>query len=283
MIHTGDRRARTLAGVDRPHWASEDVDMDRPSPARMYDALLGGSHNFAVDRAAAARAVAAVPDLPDVAMSNRAFLRRAVRHLCEVGIRQFLDLGAGIPTVGNTHEIAQAAAPGCRVCYVDIDPVAVTHAGTLLADNPAAIAVQGDLRTPEDVLGDPQVAKFLDLDEPVGVLLVAVLHLITDDERPGELVAALRRAVQPGSYFAISHLSSAQRPEDAAKLADQAANRSGVPIIFRTGEEITALFDGLAVVDPGVVPLPAWRPESPEDIGEDPDRSLGLAGVGRKD
>jgi SAM-dependent methyltransferase len=249
----------------------------------MYDVLLGGSHNFAVDRQAAAQATAMVPDLPMVAISNRAFLRRAVRHLVASGIRQFIDIGAGIPTVGNTHEVARQADPGCRVAYVDIDPVAVAHAEAILAGDPAAIAIQGDLRAPGRLLADPQLREFIDLDRPVGVLLVAVLHLLTDADEPAGVVAAIRDAIAPGSFIAISHLTSAQRPEDAARLGAHAAQRTGVPIIFRSYAQISGFFDGLTVIDPGVVELPQWRPESPQDVAEDPGRSLGSAGVGRKD
>jgi SAM-dependent methyltransferase len=248
----------------------------------MYDALLGGSHNFAIDRQAAAQATAMVPDLPKVALSNRAFLRRVVRYLVDVGIRQFIDIGAGIPTVGNTHEVAQQADPQCRVAYVDIDPVAVAHAHAILQGNPGTITIQGDLSTPDRMLADPRLREFIDLDHPVGVLLVAVLHLLADADQPGGAVATLREAVAPGSYFAISHLTTAQRPEDAARLGAHAAQRTGVPIIFRSYEQISEFFDALTMVDPGVVELPQWRPETPQDIAEQPGRSLGLAGVGRK-
>lgn len=256
--------------------------MSVPSPARMYDALLGGFHNFAIDRKAAEIAVALVPDLPNVALSNRAFLRRCVKFLVESGVRQFVDIGSGIPTVGNVHEIAQEADPACRVAYVDIDPVAVAHSQTILGENERAIAVQGDIRAPGELFGNPAVRKLINLDEPVGLLLVAVLHLLSDDDRPWQIVADLRDALPAGSYVGISHLSSAQRPEDAAQLGDPGSNRSGIPIYFRTREEITAFFDGLDLVPPGVVELPQWRPESADDIAEPPGRSLGLAGVGRK-
>src|SRR5262249_33892434 len=163
----------------------------------MYDAMLGGGHNFAVDRQAAAQAVALVPDLPKVAHSNRAFLRRAVRYLVGAGIRQFLDIGAGIPTHGNSHEIAQQADPGCRVAYVAIDPVAIAHARSILAGDPNTIAVQGDMRAPDRLLADPRVREFIDLDRPVGVLFVGVLHLLTDADEPQRVVATLRDAVAP--------------------------------------------------------------------------------------
>ncbi|MGH3951018.1 MAG: SAM-dependent methyltransferase, partial [Pseudonocardiaceae bacterium] len=259
------------------------VDMGVPSPARMYDALLGGSHNFDIDRKAAAMATSLVPDLPKVALSNRAFLRRSVRYLVEAGIRQFLDVGSGIPTVGNVHEEAQQADPRCRVLYVDIDPVAVAHSEAILSGSENATAIEGDLRAPTELLADPLVREVIDFEQPVGVLLVAVLHLLADADRPHEVVAAIRDAIPPGSYVVISHLTSAQRPEDAAQLGAQAKNKSGVPIIFRTREEITAFFDGLTVLEPGVVELPLWRAESEADMDEEPGRSLGLAGVGRKD
>lgn len=253
-----------------------------PSPARMYDALLGGWHNFEVDRQAAAQATKMVPDLPQLAISNRAFLRRAVRYLVDAGIRQFIDIGAGIPTVGNTHEVAQAADPSCKVVYVDIDPVAVSHARAILTDNPLVMAIEGDARTPGQILDDERLHSLIDLTQPVGVLLAAVLHLLTDDDDPAGVVVSLRDAVAPGSYLVISHLSSAQRPAEAAQLTSHSSQRTRVPIIFRSREQIEALFTGLKVIDPGIVELPAWRPDedlAPEGLG----RSLGLAGVGRKD
>jgi hypothetical protein len=269
--------------VERPSWAPEGVDMEIPSPARMYDALLGGSHNFEVDRQAATMAVAKVPDLPLLALSNRAFLRRSVRFLVAAGIRQFLDIGSGIPTAGNVHDVAQQANPECLVQYVDIDSVAVAHAEAILVGNPRAAASTGDLRVPKELFSDRQVRQLIDLDQPVGVLLVAVLHLLSDAEDPRGVVAAIRDMVAPGSYIVLSHLSSAQRPEDAAELGEHARRQSGVGIYFRSRAEITALFDGWNVVEPGVVELPLWRPESMDDVHEEPGRSLGLAGVGRKD
>lgn len=266
--------------MERPSWAPEGVDMTKPSPARMYDALLGGSHNFEVDRRAAEWAVSRVPDLPNLALSNRAFLRRAVRYLASRGIRQFVDIGSGIPTAGNVHDVAQRADPECRVQYVDIDSVAVAHASAMLADDPLTAVMAGDIRTPTALLGDVRSRGLVDLDQPVGVLLVAVLHLLSDAERPQDAVAAIRDAIAPGSYIVISHLTSAQRPADAEQLG---RSDSGVGIRFRSRDEITTLFDGLTVVDPGVVELPQWRPESAGDVHEQPGRSLGLAGVGRKD
>lgn len=273
-----------IVAVERPSWAPDGVDVEIPSPARMYDALLGGGHNFEVDRQAAALAVARVPDLPNVALSNRAFLRRSVRFLVAAGIRQFIDIGSGIPTAGNVHEIAQQADPECRVQYVDIDSVAVAHAGAILAGDDRAGVIEGDLRTPGVLLGDPRLRALIDLDQPVAVLMVAVLHLLGDADEPAKIVATIRDALVPGSYIVISHLTSAQRPEDAERLSGtQAVRRTGVPIFFRSRPEIEALFDGLTVIDPGVVELPLWHPESDDDVYEQPGRSLGLAGVGRRD
>ncbi len=246
----------------------------------MYDALLGGSHNFEIDRRAAAEGRRLVPDLPRLALSNRAFLRRAVRFLIDSGIRQFLDIGSGIPTAGNVHEVAQALDPSVRVLYVDIDPVAVTHSATILRGNDRAGAIEADLRKPDELLTRARATGLIDLDQPVGLLLVAVLHLLQDEERPRDMVAALRDAVAPGSYVAISHLSSAQRPDAATRIHEQST--SGVGIRFRDRAAITEMFTGWQPVDPGVVELPLWRPESERDLHETPGRSLGLAGVGYK-
>ncbi|MEV5649886.1 SAM-dependent methyltransferase [Nocardia sp. NPDC052254] len=266
--------------MDRPAWAPEGVDMNRASPARMYDALLGGSHNFEVDRQAAAAGRELVPDLPRLALSNRAFLRRAVRFMADAGIRQFLDVGSGIPTAGNVHEVAQAIDPATRVLYVDIDPVAVGHAASILNGDENAGAVEADLRKPDELLSRARATGLIDFDRPVGLLLVAVLHLLQDEEHPGDMVAALHAALPAGSHVAISHLSTAQRPEAAARIHEEST--SGIGIRFRDRAAITEMFTGWELVEPGVVELPLWRPESERDLHETPGRSLGLAGVGHK-
>ncbi|MRH93126.1 hypothetical protein GFY24_37875 [Nocardia sp. SYP-A9097] len=267
--------------MERPAWAPEGVDMTLASPARMYDALLGGSHNFEIDRRSAEMGKALVPDLPRVALSNRAFLRRAVRFLMDQGVTQFLDIGSGIPTAGNVHEVAQEIDPNSRVLYAEIDPVAVAHARAILQGNTGAAAIEADLRKPADLLAAARETGIIDFERPVGVLLFAVLHLLSDDDHPGAAVAALRAAVPAGSYVAISHLTTATRPEDAAKLGANAADQSKVGIHFRSLEAIAGFFEGWDLVEPGVVELPLWRPES-DDQHETPGRSLGLAGVGRK-
>ena len=256
--------------------------MQYPSPARMYDALLGGSHNFAVDREAAESAIKMVPDLPRVALSNRAFLRRAVRFMLDAGIRQFLDIGSGIPTAGNVHEIVHEIDPEARVLYVDIDPVAVAHSRTILADNVRAGAIEADLRKPDDLIAAVRETGLIDFDEPVGLLLIAVLHLVADADDPVGKVVALREVVAPGSFIAISHLTSELRPEDAGKLGTHSVNQAKVGIHFRSKAEIEALFAGWGSIEPGVVELPLWRPESDRDQHEKPGRSLGLGGVAHK-
>jgi len=268
--------------MQRPAWAPHGIDLDRPSAARMYDYYLGGSHNFAIDRRAAEQAIVLWPDLPLLMQANRAFLRRAVRFLVARGIDQFLDIGSGIPTVGNVHEVAQGANPSSRVVYVDIDPVAVAHGRVLLADNPGAAAIQGDARDLDHLLVQTEVRDLLDLDRPVAVLLIALLHFIPDDAEATGLVGAARAAVAPGSYIAISHASFEGRPEES-RTHQELYTRTPTPMAMRSRAAITAFFHGLALVPPGVVYLPEWRPDAPEEVDDHPERFTGLAGVGRKE
>src|SRR3954452_21918503 len=167
--------------MHRPSWVPAEVDLSRPSAARVYDYYLGGSHNLEVDRRMAREAISLWPDLPEIMQANRAFLRRAVSYLAGQGITQFLDIGSGIPTVGNVHEVAQRATPAARVVYVDIDPVAVAHSTAILGDNPGAVVIQGDVCQPERILADPQVQRLLDLQQPLVILLMALLHFVADD------------------------------------------------------------------------------------------------------
>ncbi|MEB3371234.1 SAM-dependent methyltransferase [Saccharopolyspora mangrovi] len=260
----------------------DEVDLDRPNAARVYDYYLGGSHNFAVDRQMGDEAIAMWPELPQIMQANRAFLRRAVHYCVEQGIRQFLDLGSGIPTVGNVHEVAQLAAPGARVVYVDTDPVAVAYSKTLLTDNPDADIVRADAREPDEVLASPEVSALLDLDQPVAVMMVALLHFIGDESKPREVIARYRDAVAPGSYLAISHATAEGRPDLAGDHADLYQQRTTTPMTFRSRTEIGAFFDGFELVDPGLVFLPQWRPVSPAEVGDNPERLTALVGVGRR-
>jgi S-adenosyl methyltransferase len=269
--------------VDQPAWATSDIDVTRPNVARMYDAFLGGSHNFAADREMAAQIVASWPETPRVARANRAFLRRVVRFLVDAGVRQFLDLGSGIPTVGNVHEIAQAKRPDARVVYIDVDPVAVAHSRAILAGNPNTAIIHADLCEPKRILSDEAVDRLLDLSEPVAVLLVSVLHFIPDEREPYAAVRALTAATPPGSYLALSHASEPRADaETAEEIADLYRRRTTTPGVLRSPAEILAFFDGYELVEPGLVDLPQWHPDGPDDPGESYELAMVYAGLGRK-
>ena len=253
-----------------PDWVPDDVDWRKPSPARVYDAQLGGAHNFEVDREVARQVAQVMPELPALLRANRSFLRRSVRLLIEAGITQFLDLGSGIPTVGNVHEVAQAIDPDCRVAYVDIDRVAVAHGRRLLAGNPNAVAVRGDLRLPETVLADPAVRATIDFGQPVAVLMVAVLHFVSDDDRPEEIVQRFMAEAVPGSYLVLSHGTHAERdqprsPERVVQQATDLYSRSVEPFHLRDLNAVKRLFGDLELVEPGLVPVAIWRPDDADE------------------
>lgn len=252
----------------------------------MYDYYLGGHHNFPVDRAAADQVIAAFPDMPLVAQANRSFLRRAVRFLIEAGITQFLDLGSGIPTVGNVHEVAQSVRPDARVLYVDLDEVAVTHGRALLANNPNATVIQADARRPETIFEHEETRRLLDVTRPLGVLVVALLHFIPDDIEAEKLMHSLYDLVAPGSYFAFTHAMTEPTvvlTPEGLERASSVYQRSTAPFAARSRERIQRLVTHLALVEPGLVYLPLWRPEGPDDIFlNEPERTAGLAAVGRK-
>jgi hypothetical protein len=258
------------------------TDPDKASVARMYDALLGGEHNFAIDREAVAAVTAIDPQVRALARANRAFLGRAVRFLTENGVRQFIDLGSGIPTQGNVHEVAQAASPEARVVYVDKDPVAVAHSTALLSDNPRADIVDADIRRPADVLVSPQVRRLIDFDRPVAVLMVAILHFVTPEENPAGIVAAFRDALPEGSWLALSHATNQDRPDTAAAVTQLYRSRATSPVTARSHDEIQALFTGFDLTEPGLVHVPLWRPDEGEDLPENPSEYWVYAGVGRK-
>ena len=264
-----------------PGTVPNDIDLSSPSAARVYDYYLGGAHNFAADREMAKQAIAMWPDLPLIMQANRAFLRRAVRFCVAAGVRQFLDLGSGIPTVGNVHEVARAAAPDARVVYADIDPIAVTHSRTILGDDPLTAVVHADLRRPDLLLQLPEVTGLLDLSQPVAVMMVAVLHFVPDADDPAAIVAGYRDAVAPGSFLVMSHATHEGQPQRADEH-QHLYQRTATPMSMRSRAEVTALFDGIDLVDPGVVYLPLWRPESLEEVDEHPERFTGLAAVGRR-
>ncbi|WP_069760973.1 SAM-dependent methyltransferase [Streptomyces sp. LUP47B] len=271
--------------MERPAWAPRSIDISVPSVSRIYDFYLGGSHNFEADREAARRAMEFAPGLPKTMQANRAFLRRAVRFAAEEGISQFLDIGSGIPTFGNVHEVAQSARAGARVVYVDHDPVAVAHSQAVLEGNADAGVVAADLRKPREILASPEVQRLIDLNRPVALLLVAILHFVEDADDPYGAVAQLRDALAPGSLLVLTHASyegmplPQERTEGAVDVYKDIRN----PLIMRSRDEIARFFEGYDMVEPGLVSPPRWRPESatwnPDD--EDPWAFSGFAGVGR--
>ena len=265
--------------MSKPH--AFGVDVDQPSAARIYDYALGGAHNFAADRAAAEALFKALPGAALVARSNRAFLQRAVEYCCAHGVRQFLDLGSGIPTVGNVHEIAKQFDPACRVVYVDNEAVAVATTRQLLADVEGADIVQADLRDTEAVLGAPETRRLLDFTRPVGLMMVAALHYVSEDDDAGAIVGRYRAVLAPGSFVVVSHTTEDPDPEIEAAVRKVFAETS-TPITHRNREEVTALFDGLDLVEPGVVWTPQWHPADEGDpIAGAPERSATFAGVAR--
>jgi hypothetical protein len=277
----GPGEAPVPATRGQPDWSPKGVDMSTPSMARAYDYALGGSHSFAVDREFFRAFEAALPEARLVARANRGFLHRAVRFMIEAGVRQFLDLGSGIPTVGNVHEIAQRLAPEARVVYVDIDPVAVAHSQLILAGNDRAAAIQEDLRRPEAILGHPATRALLDFNEPVGLILAAILHAIPDQDDPDGIMMRLRDALCPGSYVAISH-STADTNTEEARAVEQVTGQTATPVTLRRRDEVARFFTGFDLVEPGLVWVSQWRPYSPEDVGDHPERLITYAGVGRR-
>ena len=267
--------------AERPSWAPQHIDLDRPNAARIYDYFLGGACNFEHDREFADRFLTIMPEAELAARRNRAFLRRAVRFCVQQGIRQFLDIGSGIPTVGNVHEIAQGMAPESRVLYVDNEPVAVAHSELMLEGNEQAAILQADLCDPETVLGSHSAQHLLDLDEPLALLTVAVLHFIPDEAEPRSAIARYLSALAPGSYFVLSHGTS-DGLDNAALATDQSYHRTTTPGVTRSRAEILDLMAGTELVPPGLVWTPQWRPDSPDELDDHPERSLVYAAVARK-
>lgn len=262
-------------------WAPDNAYVERPSAARIYDYLLGGAHNFACDRAVAEQALAVKPDLRVQAVANRDFLGRAVEYLTGVGIRQFLDIGSGIPTAGSVHEIARRADPAARVVYVDRDAVAVAHAEAILGDDPHVVVVREDLRHPDAILDNPLTRAVLDLDQPVAVLLVAILHVIPDSDDPYGLVAELQSATPTGSYLVIAH-GTADGAEEEARQLEKVSRNTDTPMTMRSRSDVARFFGGWDLVEPGVVWAPQWHPRPDAVVPDDPARSGNLVAVGRR-
>ncbi|KIE26703.1 hypothetical protein LK08_12305 [Streptomyces sp. MUSC 125] len=235
------------------------IDTSKPHPARIYDYLLGGKDNYEVDQRAADELAAAAPEARIGVQANRAFLRRAVRYVVDGGIRQILDIGTGLPTSPNVHEVAHEAAPDVRVAYVDNDPIVAAHGNALLSRSGATSIVLGDLRDPRSVLDHPDVRAVIDFDQPVALLLVAVLHFLTDAEQPAEVIATLRDALPTGSYLVLSHATG----DFADRSAAQAVyNKATATLNLRSRAEIERFFDGFELVEPGLAQVPFWRPDT---------------------
>ena len=263
------------------------IDVTKPSIARVYDVFLDGKDNFAADRAVAESALQIAPDSAGGAKSNRALLRRVVRYLAaEAGITQFLDIGSGLPSAGNVHEIARAASPGARVVYVDNDPVVGVHGRALLADAATARFVTADVRRPAEVLDDPEVQGFIDFGRPVGLLMLAILHHITDAEDPAAIAARFREALAPGSYLAISsvRMPGPEHPEEAekARAVQELFNETLGTGLWREDGEILTWFGDWELLEPGLVPLPEWRPDTAVPARRDSTYHGFVGGVARK-
>jgi hypothetical protein len=241
-----------------------NIDITMPHPARVYDYLLGGKDNFVIDRETADRVMRSWPSVRAAARENRAFLGRAVRYLVrEAGVRQFLDIGTGLPAANNVHEVAQAVQPECRVVYVDNDPIVLVHARALLASAPAGRTtyIDADLREPEKILASPAIAETLDFSQPVALMLVAVLHFVPDQDNPAHILSTLLDALPSGSYLVVSHATLEYDPEGVAGAGRVYQDR-GLTGQLRTCDELAELaFRGLEMVDPGLVPVSEWRPD----------------------
>ncbi|MFC4535623.1 SAM-dependent methyltransferase [Sphaerisporangium dianthi] len=258
-----------------------------PNKARIYDYFVGGKDNFAADREAARRALEIAPELPMMCREARRFLGRVVRYLAAQGVRQYIDIGCGLPTQGNVHEIAQAAAPGSRVVYVDNDPVVVAHARALLDDGEHTAVIEADMRTPDQILGHPRLRDLIDLDQPVAVLLLFTLVFIPEDELASRIVARFRDAIAPGGYVAIGDSVSDPRPKATAELADVYQSSGAVSghahrHQLRTKADIERLFGGMPLVAPGVTYISQWRPDAGQHI-LDPRAVWSVGGIARKE
>jgi hypothetical protein len=245
--------------------APRGVNSDVPNVARIYDYLLGGKDNFAVDRASAAKITRIAPEVAQRVRENREFLGRAVRFLAAAGIRQFIDVGTGLPTQENVHQVASGLIPDARVAYIDNDPVVAVHAEAILASSPGTIAIEADMREPEVILRRVTEQRFIDLAQPVAVIMLAVLHFIPDNSEVARIVATFRERMATGSYLVITHGMAGNLTEDGlARAAQIYATSSAGSLTLRSYDQIKALFDGLELEEPGIVPAARWRPVSHE-------------------
>jgi S-adenosyl methyltransferase len=256
------------------------VDSSVPAPARIYDYLLAGDSNFAADRAAAEQIMQAVPEVRDAAWSNRGFHQRAAAYIAGHGVRQFIDIGSGLPTVGNTHEVVQRVDPRARVVYVDNDPMVEVHSQALLDPGGTTTVILGDLRDPEGILGHPELRRLIDFSEPAGLLMTGVVMFVADGSDPYGLVARYVGELAPGSYLSLSHLSADHKPETAAEGFRAVFDSATEQLYFRSRDEVARFFDGLELVapydgaDPGLCYTGVWGAEDPAAADTDGSRWL---------
>lgn len=257
------------------------VDASIPNVARIYDYLLGGKDNYSADREAAVELVRLIPDALRACHHNRRFLQRAVRFLtADAGVRQFIDIGTGLPTQGNVHEVAQGLEPDARVLYVDYDPVVISHAQALLVKNPLTVAINRDLRDPGQIVAHPALQALIDLDKPVAILLIAVLHFVLDDDDPYGIVDELKAAMPAGSYLVVSHVTADEVPAHVTNKIRELYDRATAPATPRTRAAIERFFDGTKIIAPGLSDVSVWRADN--RLPREPDRTLFYGGVGRK-
>jgi hypothetical protein len=256
------------------------LDVTVPSPARIYDYYLGGHDNYPVDQAAAENALIAVPHGRGIARANRRFLARAVVHMARQGIGQFIDLGTGIPTWPNVHELARSVTAGARVLYVDNDPVVTAHNQALMARREGIEVVHGDIRDPYRIFTSPQLERVIDFGQPVGVLFVAVLHFIPPEDDPESIVGSFAKYMTGGSCLAVSHITSDGTSPDVVTAVQRAYKDATAPAVFRTADQISGFFDGLDMVTLGLTDVASWPDRMPATVA--PPVLRVLAGVGRK-
>ncbi|HET6708570.1 SAM-dependent methyltransferase [Amycolatopsis sp.] len=260
--------------------AKRGIDLDRPNAARVYDYMIGGKLNYAVDRMFADQILGVLPNARHMALINRAWLRRAARFGAEQGIRQFLDIGSGMPTVGHVHEVVQSIDPASRVVYVDNEPIAVAHSEIVLEDNDNAAMVQADAEYPDEVLEHPTTTELLDFGKPVMVIMAAFVHFIPDSRDPAGLIARYSEVLAPGSLLALSSGTWDGQGEETRRTV-ALYEKSGTPLTLRSADELRALVNGFEILPPGIVFTPEWRPDDP--LEDPPEQSGGLALVARKE
>lgn len=269
-----------LSGIDPDGRAPVGIDPRVPSPARMYDYYLGGKDNYAADRAAAEIALSAVPHGRTIARANRRFLARAVQLMAKRGVAQFVDLGTGIPTRPAVHDIARSLIPDARVLYVDNDPVVTAHNRALLAGSEGIEAVHGDIREPYKIFASPELQRLIDFGQPTGLLFVAVLHFIPPEDDPESAVRVFTKYLVPGSYLAVSHITSDGTHPDVIAAVEDAYKTASAPAVFRTVGQIRMFFDGLDLIPPGLADVTNWPGRGPA-TAQSPALQF-LAGVGHR-